>query len=98
KFRVNIPNSDLKLKPEMNCTVEVHYTEPKQMITIPSSTVIFDKSKYWVMVFSDKYNIEIREVEIYRQLRDVTYISEGLKEGDTVISQNGLLVYNALND
>lgn len=98
RFRVNIPNADLKLKPEMNCTVEVHYSESRQLVSIPSSSVIFDKSKYWVMVFHDKYNIETREIEIYRQLRDITYITAGLKAGETVIAQNGLLIYDALND
>lgn len=98
KVRVKIPNSDLKLKPEMNCTVTVNYSENKKMIAIPSSALIFDKSKNWVMVFKDKYNIETRKVEIYRQLGDITYISQGIKEGETVISQNGLLIYDAIND
>ncbi len=98
KIRVRISNSDFKLKPDMNCTVNVSYSESERMIAIPSSAVIFDKSKYWVMVFKDKHNIETRKVEIYRQLGDVTYIKTGLNEGETVISENGLLIYDALND
>jgi cobalt-zinc-cadmium efflux system membrane fusion protein len=98
KVRVKIPNSDLKLKPEMNCTVAVSYAENTEMIEVPSSSVIFDKSKYWVMVFKDRKNIETRKVEVYRQLGDITYIKEGLTKGETIISQNGLLIYDALND
>lgn len=98
KVRVKIPNSDLKLKPEMNCTVSVSFSENQKMITVPSSAVIFDKSKYWVMVFKDKHNIETRRVEIYRQLGEITYIKSGLEEGETVISKNGLLIYDAIND
>lgn len=98
KIRVNIPNNDYKLKPEMNCTVSVHFKEPQQMVTIPSSAVIFDKSKYWVMVYKDKHTIETREIEVYRQLQDETYIKAGIREGEKIISQNGLLVYDALND
>jgi cobalt-zinc-cadmium efflux system membrane fusion protein len=98
KVRVKISNTDLKLKPEMNCTVAVNFSENQKMITVPSSAVIFDKSKYWVMVIKDKYNIETRKVEIHRQLGEITYIKAGLKEGDTVISINGLLIYDALND
>lgn len=98
KFRVSIPNPDFKLKPDMNCTVTVHYSEDKRLITVPTTAVIFDKSKYWVMVFHDKNNIETRQVEIYRQLNDKTYIQSGLKEGETVISKNGILIYDALND
>lgn len=98
KVRIKIPNADLKLKPEMNCTVAVNYFENQSMITVPSSAVIFDKSKYWIMVFKDKYNIETRKVEIFQQLGEITYIKTGLKEGETIISTNGLLIYDALND
>ncbi len=98
KFRVRIENKDFKLKPDMSCTVSVHYSEDKKMITVPSSAVIFDKSKYWVMVFKDRHNIETRNVEVYRQLGDISYIKSGLNEGETVISKNGTLIYDALND
>lgn len=98
KVRVRLPNSDFKLKPEMNCTVDVHYNEDKQLIVLPSNAVIFDKSKYWVMVFKDRNNIETRQVELYRQLGDKTYVQNGLSAGETVIAQNGLLIYDAIND
>jgi cobalt-zinc-cadmium efflux system membrane fusion protein len=98
KVRVRIPNANYKLKPEMNATVNVAYSEHEQMIAVPSSSVIFDKSKNWVMIFKDRANIETRLVEVYRQLGDVTYISSGLAKGDKVISKNGMLIYDALND
>lgn len=98
KFRVRIPNEDYKLKPEMNCTVNVHFSEGIQLVTIPSNAIIFDKSRYWIMVFKDRNNIETRPIEIYRQLGSKTYISIGLEEGEQVIVQNNLLIYDALND
>ncbi len=98
KVRVKIPNTDLKLKPEMNATITLRYDENRELISIPSSAVIFDKSKYWVMVYVDRNNIETRQVEIYRQLYDVTYITHGLKPGEKVISKNGIFIYDALND
>ncbi len=98
KVRVKIPNSDLKLKPEMTCTVVVSFSENQYMTAIPSSAVIFEKSKYWVMVFKDKHHIETRKVELYGQLGARTYISAGLEDGERVIAKNGLLIYDALND
>lgn len=98
KFRVSLPNADFKLKPDMNCTVSISYNENQRMITVPSAAIIFDKSKYWAMVFKDKHNIETRPVQVYRQLNGITYIQSGLGEGETVISKNGLLIYDALND
>lgn len=98
KVRIKVPNTDFKLKPEMNCTVSVKFSENESMVAVPSSSLIFDKSNYWLMVFKDRHNVETRKVEIYRQLGDTTYIKSGLKEGEKVISQNGLLIYDAIND
>ncbi len=98
KARIKIPNDDLKLKPDMNCTIAVDYLENRKMATVPSSAIIFDKSKFWVMVYKDKNNIETRNVDVYRQLDDITYIKSGLADNETVISGNGLLIYDALND
>ncbi len=98
KARVKLPNTDFKLKPEMNCTVSVHYTEPDSLPAVNSSAVIFDKSKNWVMVFKSKHDIETRQVSVYRQLGEVTYIKSGLAPGETVITKNSLLVYDAIND
>ncbi|MBX3165547.1 MAG: efflux RND transporter periplasmic adaptor subunit [Bacteroidetes bacterium] len=98
KILVRINNPDLLLKPEMNATVNLKFSENKKMIAVPSSSVIFDKSKNWVMVYKSKSHIETRMVEVYHQLGATTYISSGLDENDQVISKNGLLIYDALND
>jgi cobalt-zinc-cadmium efflux system membrane fusion protein len=50
------------------------------------------------MVFKDRNNIETRQVEVMRQVGDITYISEGVKEGEMVMTTNQLFVYDALND
>lgn len=98
KVRVRIPNQDFQLKPDMMATVNVIFKEDKSMIAVPSSAVIFDKSKHWVIVFHDRNNLETRNVEVYRQLGDTTYLSVGIKPGERVIGRNALFVYDALND
>jgi cobalt-zinc-cadmium efflux system membrane fusion protein len=98
KVRIKLANLGYLLKPEMNATINLAYSEGMDMIAVPSSCVIFDKSKNYVMIFKDKYNVETREVEIYKQSGRLTYISKGLKEGEKVISKNQLLIYDALND
>ncbi|MBL7874386.1 MAG: efflux RND transporter periplasmic adaptor subunit [Cyclobacteriaceae bacterium] len=98
KILVKIQNPDLLLKPEMSATITLKFSENKKLIAVPSSSIIFDKSKNWVMVFRSRTDIETRQVEIYRQLDDVTYLLNGLKENERVISKSGLMVYDALND
>jgi cobalt-zinc-cadmium efflux system membrane fusion protein len=98
RVRIKLNNQNYKLKPEMNATITLKYTEGGEMIAVPSKAVIFDKSKNFVMVFKDKFNIETREVEVYKQVGSVTYIKHGLNANEKIISQNQLLIYDALND
>ncbi|MES2382573.1 MAG: efflux RND transporter periplasmic adaptor subunit [Bacteroidota bacterium] len=99
QVKITLKNDKFLLKPEMRANIKLSYTEnDQQMINIPSEAVIFDKSKNFVMIFKDRNNIETRQVEVYRQVGDTTFISSGLKAGEKVMTQNQLLVYDALND
>ena len=44
KILIKINNPDLLLKPEMNATVNLKFTENKKLIAVPSSSILFDKS------------------------------------------------------
>lgn len=98
KARVVLPNSGYQLKPEMFAKVLIHYTEPVRKIAIPSQAIIFDKSRYFVMVYLSDDKIETREVAVYKENQNTTYIESGLKEGEQVMTKFQLLVYDALND
>lgn len=98
KILVKIDNPDLLLKPEMNATVNLKFTENKKLIAIPSNSIIFDKNKNWVMVYTNRKKIETRLIDVYSSIGTTTYISSGINEGEKVISKNGLLIYDALND
>ncbi|MGC4041028.1 MAG: efflux RND transporter periplasmic adaptor subunit [Flavobacterium sp.] len=98
KARVKLENKGFLLKPEMRVTIKVSYTENQQMIAIPSSAIVFDKSKNFVMIFKDKNNILTRQVEVFRQVGDTSYIASGLDAGEKVLTTNQLLIYDALND
>lgn len=98
QVRIKLQNPDFLLKPEMKATVKVSNTEKEKMLSVPSNAIIFDKSRNFVMVYKDRFNIETRKVEVYRQVGDVSYISSGLKEGENVITHNQLLIYDELND
>lgn len=85
------------LKPGIRATVSVRYRDSLQMPAIPASAVILDKGKNFVVVFRDRYNISTREVKVSRSFNDISYISNGLRPGEQVISRNQLLIYDALN-
>ncbi|NCU02470.1 MAG: efflux RND transporter periplasmic adaptor subunit [Chitinophagaceae bacterium] len=97
KVRVKLSNEGYLLKPEMRAWIVLRFFDKESMVRVPSSAVIFDKSKSYVMLFKDRYNVETRQVEVYRQVGNNIYISSGLKESEKVITKNQLLIYNALN-
>jgi cobalt-zinc-cadmium efflux system membrane fusion protein len=97
QVRIVLPNMGYKLKPEMRATITINYSEDKQMITIPASAVVFDRSKSFVLV--DKNGvISTREIVIYRQIGKEAYVKSGLSSGEKIITHNQLLIYDALND
>lgn len=98
KVRIRLKNPEYILKPEMKASIKLSYEQPQKMIAIPSSAVVFDNSRNYVMIFKNRFNIETRKIDVYRQVGDITYVSDGLKVGESVVTQNQLLIYDALND
>lgn len=98
KIRVRLSNNGFLLKPEMRASIKLSFTENEKMLSIPANAIVFDKSKTYVMIFKDRNNIEKRQVEVFRQVGNTAYIKQGLTEGEKVITQNQLLIYDALND
>lgn len=98
KARITLKNENFELKPEMFANVKVKYQEPVKKPTIPSEALIFDKSRYFVMVYKSDNDIETREVSVYKDTGKLIYIDSGLKEGEKVMTKFQLLVYDALND
>ncbi len=98
EVRIKLSNPGYLLKPEMLATIKLTYNADHKMIGVPSEAIIFDKNKYFVMIFNSKNDIQTRLVEVYSQVGDVTYIKHGLKNNERVITHNQLLIYDALND
>jgi cobalt-zinc-cadmium efflux system membrane fusion protein len=96
--RIRLNNKAMKLKPEMHATVTLRYAAGGQLATVPASSIIFDRSKRYVLVYRGRADIETREVNVLKSLGSIAYISEGVKPGEKVISKDQLLVYNALNN
>lgn len=96
--RIRLDNKGMKLKPEMHATVTLRYTAGGQLATVPANSIIFDRSKRFVLVYKGRSDIETREVDVLKSLGNVAYINQGVKPGEKVISKDQLLVYNALNN
>jgi membrane fusion protein, heavy metal efflux system len=98
KVRIVLSNKDYLLKPEMFANINVKFSGDRKMSSLPEDCVIFDKNKNFVMVYNSKCNVETREIKVFDTIDGYSYIENGLKDGDVVISKYQLLVYDALND
>ncbi|WP_073065786.1 efflux RND transporter periplasmic adaptor subunit [Chryseobacterium oranimense] len=95
--RVVLDNANGLLIPESKATIKVSSSESNTALTVPSKAVIFDDNRSFVVVFKSRTDIKIKEIKILKQVGDITYVAEGLSEGEEVITNNQLLIYRSLN-
>lgn len=99
KVRVCLDNPDGKLKPGIFASVHVNLsTKGVKMPAVPSQAVIFNHGKDYVMVQTGEGRYERREVGVAHTAADYSFISSGLKAGETVVTKNALLYFNATPD
>lgn len=98
KVRVVIKNPNCMLKPQMYASVMVANPEGRRALCIPSKALVYDRSRYYVLVYKGKGNADIVPVEVLNNLGDRTYIRSGVREGDRVISSLALQIYSELNN
>ncbi len=98
RVRINLPNNNYLLKPEMFTNVVITNKEPNKAVSIPSEAVVFDNSRKFVVLYHDKCNLEIKEVTLLKTVGNITYVQSGLATGDVVVSKNQILLYRALTE
>ena len=82
--RVKLCNEDYLLKPGMFTTINAH-------------ALIFEGGKNYVVTVTPDNRLKVKEVDVYKRQNQECYVRSGLSEGDRVLNQNVLLVYNSLN-
>ncbi len=96
KIRVRLSNPGMRMKPEMFANILIENKEGAKSITIPSAGIVSDNGKNFVIVYHDKCNLELREVQLNKTVGDKIYLNSGLEKGEKIISQNQILLYRAL--
>ena len=93
KARVVLENKDLKLKPGMIVDVNALKEIQGEALSLPTSTMVFDHGRNYVVVYQDDCQLEIRPLDIITQNNGTTFISGGLSGDEDIISKNQLLIY-----
>ncbi|WP_187261652.1 efflux RND transporter periplasmic adaptor subunit [Pontibacter beigongshangensis] len=98
KARVVLQNKNLKLKPGMIVDVTALKQISKEALSIPAAALVFNNSQNYVMVYKGDCDIEIRSVDIIAKSNGAAFLSGGLQEGEEIISQNHLLIYEQIKN
>ena len=92
RVRVDIPNPNLVLKPDMYVNVRVIGAPAPPHIMVPASTVIDRGQKKFVWVESAPGMYEPREVTTGGRHGEQIVIASGLSEGETVVVEGAFLL------
>lgn len=96
KVRIQLDNTGNMLKPEMFANVIVQQIEDSSMLSVPAKSVVFDRNRYWVVVYTGPCDVQARPIDILKSTSLYTYIRSGVIPGEKVITNRQLLIYNAI--
>lgn len=98
KVRIKLDNAGLLLKPEMFTRVVVTNQESNKATCIPSSAVVEESGKTYVIVYNNSCDLKVQEVDVLKEVGDKTFINSGVNPGQRLIGRNALLLYDQFTD
>jgi cobalt-zinc-cadmium efflux system membrane fusion protein len=96
KVRISMANPTIALMPDMFVTVKVNAQPASSMLTIPSQAIVMDDSKNYVVV-KDAKGLHIKEITLIKRVDPKAYV-EGLVEGEQVVTNSQVFIYQALSE
>ncbi|MGE8290392.1 MAG: efflux RND transporter periplasmic adaptor subunit [Sphingobacterium sp.] len=99
KARVKLLNKDLRLKPGMSVDVLVEKGSAGQkqhLLAIPKNAIILHNNKNYVVIYKSDCDLSVRTVDIVSENETYAFVETGLEEGDRVLTENELIVFDEL--
>lgn len=85
--RIEVPNADGRLKPEMFATATIEAVgEKREAIALPDAAIVLLEGKPTIFVF-EQGAYEAREVEPGERIAGRTVLNSGVKPGDQVVTE-----------
>ncbi len=91
KLRLALPNDDHRLKPEMFVTICVLRSSASRII-LPSTAVVHDGNKAWVLVRRTGERFRRRDVVLGHTFDNGVEIASGLRTGEVVVVEGASLL------
>jgi membrane fusion protein, heavy metal efflux system len=96
QLRLELPNPDGRLKPEMFATIRLYSESQPDRLAVPDSALQRDQDRTFVFVQRNANEYEVREVRIGESNGTHTTILDGLGEGDPVVTHGAFILKSEL--
>lgn len=95
-LRLELPNTDGRLKPEMFATVRLFSETQPDRLSVPESALQRDQGKTFVFVQRTATEYELREVQVGESNGTNISIVTGLTEGEPVVTEGAFVLKSEL--
>ena len=92
RVRIELPNSDLALLPDMYVDAEINTGSPEPVLSIPDSAVLDTGSKQAVLVDKGQGRFEPRDVKLGHRGAGYVEVREGVSAGEPVVVSANFLI------
>jgi cobalt-zinc-cadmium efflux system membrane fusion protein len=96
RVRIQIQNPEGLLKPDMFASIVLDHPLNRSALAVNPKAIVFDNNLYYVIRVTGK-KLERKEVKIVSKTSRYTFVQGDLAQGDRVITEGSLLVYNSMN-
>jgi membrane fusion protein, copper/silver efflux system len=97
RVRIELPNRDMLLLPDMYVQTEIETGNSKPVLTVPDDAVIDSGDRRLVIVDKGEGRFEPRPVEVGRRGAGYVEIRDGIAEGDIVVTSANFLIDSESN-
>ena len=92
RLKAEFDNKDNALWPGLAVTTGLQLGVEKDVLTVPSEVVQHGQNGLYVFIIDDQNHAQLRQVKIEHQDTATSVISEGLKDGDRVVTSGQFLL------
>lgn len=92
RIRIEVPNPDEVLRPEMYVDAEIQAGTPGPVLTVPESAVLDSGSRQAVLVDKGEGRFEPRDVKLGRRGGGLIEVTQGVSEGEAVVTSANFLI------
>jgi Cu(I)/Ag(I) efflux system membrane fusion protein len=92
RIRIEVPNPDEVLRPEMYVDAEIEAGTPEAVLSVPESAVIDGGSRQVVLIDKGGGRFEPRDVKLGRRGGGFVEVASGISEGEAVVTSANFLI------